>query len=175
MQRQQIWQARRVGQRSTGNEVENKMISLEYRHSRELTGTGFGVSAHLVKIGNRTECALLALTEALGADYELIRGRTQVERVFSFTSDRKRMTSITRPPNPCGLGPLPLRSHVCVCECARVHECVPMWSHMHGLDCSHMTFVLQQCSIFCRLSVHKSVSIRLLWVKQRAGICSVLT
>lgn len=54
----------------------------------------------MVKVGNRTECALLALTEALGADYELIRARTRVERVFPFTSDRKRMTSITRPPSP---------------------------------------------------------------------------
>jgi magnesium-transporting ATPase (P-type) len=54
---------------------------------------------HIVKVGNRTECALLALTEALGADYEAIRENTQTLRVFPFTSDTKRMTSVTRYPS----------------------------------------------------------------------------
>ncbi|KAK9828539.1 hypothetical protein WJX72_000653 [[Myrmecia] bisecta] len=52
-------------------------------------------TAELVKVGNRTECAMLALVHDLGGDIEQIRGQNKLLRVFPFSSDRKRMTSIT--------------------------------------------------------------------------------
>ena len=49
----------------------------------------------LVKVGNRTECALLELCGGLGGSYTRIRSRHNLVRRFPFSSDRKRMASLT--------------------------------------------------------------------------------
>jgi len=49
----------------------------------------------LVKVGNRTECALLELCGALGGDYTRVRSGHELIRRFPFSSDRKRMSSLT--------------------------------------------------------------------------------
>lgn len=58
----------------------------------------------LVKIGNRTECALLELCSHLGANYSRIRSEQQVVRRFPFSSDRKRMSTLAfNPGDRCGM------------------------------------------------------------------------
>lgn len=52
----------------------------------------------LVKVGNRTECALLELCVALGGSYTRIRAGHDLVRRFPFSSDRKRMSSLTFSP-----------------------------------------------------------------------------
>lgn len=52
----------------------------------------------LVKVGNRTECALLELCAALGGSYTRIRAGHDLVRRFPFSSDRKRMSSLTFSP-----------------------------------------------------------------------------
>ncbi len=49
-------------------------------------------------MGNRTECGLLQMAAALGADYEAIRREGSVLRMFPFSSERKRMTSVVAQP-----------------------------------------------------------------------------
>ncbi len=49
----------------------------------------------LVKVGNRTECALLELCTALGGSYTRIRASQELVRRYPFSSDRKRMSSLT--------------------------------------------------------------------------------
>ena len=51
----------------------------------------------MLKVGNRTECALLALSESLGVAYAELRSQNQphVLRVFPFSSERKRMSTLT--------------------------------------------------------------------------------
>ncbi len=49
-------------------------------------------------VGNRTECGLLQMATALGADYEAIRREGSVLRMFPFSSERKRMTSVVAQP-----------------------------------------------------------------------------
>lgn len=51
-----------------------------------------------MKVGNRTECALLQLALGLGANYEDIRERADQLRVLPFSSDRKRMSVIVAEP-----------------------------------------------------------------------------
>ncbi len=54
-------------------------------------------------VGNRTECGLLQMAVALGADYQALRKEGQVLRTFPFSSERKRMTSIvSEPGSRCG-------------------------------------------------------------------------
>ena len=73
-------------------------------------------------VGNRTECGLLQMAAALGADYEAIRREGRILRTFPFSSDRKRMTSLVSQPGarsalPCppALRPLLLQDPVCIC------------------------------------------------------------
>ena len=47
-------------------------------------------------IGNKTECALLVFIGKLGADYNKIREKYEVLRLFAFSSARKRMSAIVR-------------------------------------------------------------------------------
>ena len=49
-------------------------------------------------VGNRTECGLLQMAVALGADYKAMRKEGQILRTFPFSSERKRMTSIVSEP-----------------------------------------------------------------------------
>ena len=49
-------------------------------------------------VGDRTECGLLQMTAALGADYVQMRREGRVLRAFPFSSERKRMTSIISQP-----------------------------------------------------------------------------
>ena len=48
-----------------------------------------------MKVGNRTECALLELCGALGGSYVRMRAGHDLVRRFPFSSDRKRMSSLT--------------------------------------------------------------------------------
>lgn len=50
--------------------------------------------AKLLQVGNKTECAMLGFIEAHGGNYEAIRQRAVVHKVYSFTSERKRMSTI---------------------------------------------------------------------------------
>ena len=45
-------------------------------------------------IGNKTECAMLQFIQQMGANYEEIRRAAKIHKIFSFTSDRKRMGTI---------------------------------------------------------------------------------
>ena len=49
-------------------------------------------------VGSRTECALLQLAGRLGADYQAAREATATLRAFPFSSERKRMSTLTRRP-----------------------------------------------------------------------------
>ena len=49
-------------------------------------------------MGDRTECGLLQMTAALGADYVQMRREGRVLRAFPFSSERKRMSSIVSQP-----------------------------------------------------------------------------
>jgi Ca2+-transporting ATPase len=51
-------------------------------------------------IGNKTECALLVFIGKIGANYVAIREAAQVQKLYAFSSARKRMTSIVT--NPAG-------------------------------------------------------------------------
>lgn len=51
--------------------------------------------------GNKTECALLGFTPALGFDYRAIRERHQedsFEKVYTFNSSRKSMSTVIKIP-----------------------------------------------------------------------------
>ena len=48
-----------------------------------------------VRVGNRTECALLELCSKLGVEVGPLQEGHQIVQVYPFSSDRKRMTSIT--------------------------------------------------------------------------------
>ncbi len=48
-----------------------------------------------VRVGNRTECALLELCAKLGVEVGTLQQAHQIVQVYPFSSDRKRMTSIT--------------------------------------------------------------------------------
>lgn len=47
-------------------------------------------------MGSRTECALLQLAGRLGADYQAAREAAATLRAFPFSSERKRMSTLTR-------------------------------------------------------------------------------
>ena len=49
-------------------------------------------------VGNRTECGLLQLVSGLGADYAAARQQADLLRVLPFSSERKRMSTLTRQP-----------------------------------------------------------------------------
>ncbi|XP_078466827.1 plasma membrane calcium-transporting ATPase 2-like isoform X4 [Lampetra planeri] len=53
------------------------------------------------QVGNKTECALLGLVEALGGDYQAVRDVTPEEglhKVYTFNSTRKSMSTVVRAP-----------------------------------------------------------------------------
>ncbi len=50
-------------------------------------------------LGNPTECALLMMMEGWGVDWQNVRSKADVLHQFSFSSDRKRMSSLIRLPN----------------------------------------------------------------------------
>ncbi|KAL3161892.1 hypothetical protein ABBQ38_008979 [Trebouxia sp. C0009 RCD-2024] len=52
-------------------------------------------SNDFVRVGNRTECALLELCSKLGVEVGPLQQSHQIVQVYPFSSDRKRMTSIT--------------------------------------------------------------------------------
>lgn len=61
-------------------------------------------NAGVVKVGNRTECALLQLCNGLGGSYARLRSSHELVRRYPFSSDRKRMSSLTyNPGERCGL------------------------------------------------------------------------
>lgn len=61
----------------------------------------FGLAGGMLKVGNRTECALLALSEGLGVPYARLRSQNKphVLRVFPFSSERKRMSTLITLPD----------------------------------------------------------------------------
>lgn len=62
-----------------------------------------GAGCGPLKVGNRTECALLALVAGLGADYGAARARHRPAAVAPFSSERKRMSTLAVPAEPrCG-------------------------------------------------------------------------
>lgn len=64
-------------------------------------------------MGNRTECGLLQMAAGLGADYEEIRRQGRVLRSFPFSSERKRMTSLTAQPGGRCVVICPLAATTC--------------------------------------------------------------
>lgn len=52
-------------------------------------------SGEFVRVGNRTECALLELCSKLGVEVGSLQQAHQILQVIPFSSDRKRMTSVT--------------------------------------------------------------------------------
>lgn len=58
----------------------------------------WGADGTVELVGNRTECGLLQMATALGADYEAIRREGRMLRMFPFSSERKRMTSVVSQP-----------------------------------------------------------------------------
>ena len=65
-------------------------------------------------MGNRTECALLQLTESLGVSYAEVReaAAPRVLRQFPFASDRKRMSVLLEGRGGGDGGPVPARLHL---------------------------------------------------------------
>jgi magnesium-transporting ATPase (P-type) len=57
-----------------------------------------GADGQVTQVGNRTECGLLQLASSLGADYRATREECQVLRAFPFSSERKRMSTLTSKP-----------------------------------------------------------------------------
>jgi len=47
-------------------------------------------------VGPKTEGALLVMAEKFGTDYEEVRNRVKVERVYPFSSKKKRMSTVVR-------------------------------------------------------------------------------
>lgn len=48
------------------------------------------------QIGNKTECAMLSFVEGFGVKYEAIRQAARIHRIYSFTSERKRMSTMVK-------------------------------------------------------------------------------
>jgi Ca2+ transporting ATPase len=48
------------------------------------------------QIGNKTECALLEMAYKFGFDYKLYRNPERILKIFPFSSERKKMTTIFR-------------------------------------------------------------------------------
>ncbi len=68
----------------------------------------------VLKVGNRTECALLQLTESLGVSYAEVReaAAPRVMRQFPFSSDRKRMSTLLEGRGGDGGQAAPARLHL---------------------------------------------------------------
>lgn len=62
-------------------------------------------------MGNRTECGLLQLASSLGADYQATRQECQILHAFPFSSERKRMSTLTCQPGARSAIPC-LNSHL---------------------------------------------------------------
>jgi magnesium-transporting ATPase (P-type) len=50
------------------------------------------------RVGSRTECALLEFIGNMGANYRALRGESPTLRIFPFSSDRKRMSTVVSMP-----------------------------------------------------------------------------
>jgi len=50
----------------------------------------------VLQIGNKTECAMLTFAEGFGVKYEALRQAARVQRIYSFTSERKRMSTMVK-------------------------------------------------------------------------------
>ena len=72
------------------------MIKTDYSHCRH--HCLLSIHADVVKVGNRTECALLELCSGLGGSYSRLRSSHELVRRYPFSSDRKRMSSLTYNP-----------------------------------------------------------------------------
>jgi len=48
------------------------------------------------QVGNKTECAMLTFMEGFGCRYEAVRQAARVQRIYSFTSERKRMSTLVK-------------------------------------------------------------------------------
>lgn len=75
-------------------------ISLPRQHqlvpnSDPSLGAGAG---ELVKIGNRTECAILEMAHGLGGDMSPSAQQDHVLKAFPFSSERKRMSTLVAIP-----------------------------------------------------------------------------
>ena len=44
--------------------------------------------------GNKTECALLEVAYRMGYDYEKIRNRDRIRKIFPFSSEKKKMATV---------------------------------------------------------------------------------
>ncbi|KAK9802895.1 hypothetical protein WJX73_002795 [Symbiochloris irregularis] len=59
-------------------------------------------TGELVKIGNRTECAILEMAHGLGGDMSLLTQQDHVLKTFPFSSERKRMSTLVAIPKGDG-------------------------------------------------------------------------
>lgn len=71
-----------------------------------------GADGQVALVGNRTECGLLQLASSLGADYQVARQESQVLRAFPFSSERKRMSTLTCQSGARWTTPTPCFSHL---------------------------------------------------------------
>lgn len=58
------------------------------------TYNSFFLSGDIVPVGNQTECALLGLSQRLGADFNGIQDSHEEVLSLPFSSERKRMTTV---------------------------------------------------------------------------------
>ena len=63
-------------------------------HTKRMTARAHPPAGALQGAGNRTEVALLRLGRLLGCDMHAVRARRSVLCQASFSSDRKRMTTV---------------------------------------------------------------------------------
>ena len=80
-------------------------------------------------VGNRTECGLLQMAAALGADYEAIRREGRVLRMFPFSSERKRMTSLVSQP---GSRSAPSSADPTDTNCRAAGSCLDLYGLCHN-------------------------------------------
>ena len=53
-----------------------------------------GARTRVMQLGNKTECALLQFSRSMGQEYEDIRQRMELLKLYTFTSVRKRMSVV---------------------------------------------------------------------------------
>jgi len=88
----------------TGTLTENKMtVNSEIKNEDILKNICVNSTAEIGKnglfIGNPTECALLTAAGKQGWDYKTYRRGAEVEHAFSFSSEKKNMTTIVKEGN----------------------------------------------------------------------------
>ena len=75
-------------------EIDNILVKMKVSLEWELWYLG-----ELLRVGNRTDCALLELVERLDCNIDSIHQDHQVLKQVPFSSERKRMTTIVSPTN----------------------------------------------------------------------------